>query len=75
MFFILLLGIIFAFYATGHKPDEIGWMMLVGTAWLAGYLDCRFFKRLDRDTDRTMPPDMDPSLKDTSEFEEAPKAP
>lgn len=57
MFLMALCILIGVLLTTGHTPDAAGWMMLVGGAWLAGYLDCRFFARSDQDTDRVLPPD------------------
>lgn len=57
MFFILLCILIAVLLGTKHQPDASGWMMLIGLAWLAGFLDCRLFARHDRDRERTLPPD------------------
>lgn len=56
MFFAMLILLIWALLATGAAFDKFGWLMLVGTAWVAGYLDCRMFRRFDKDPDRVMPP-------------------
>jgi hypothetical protein len=58
MFFALLCLIIVAILGSGHTPDQPGWMMLIGLAWLAGYFDCRKFSKSDQDTKRVMPPDI-----------------
>lgn len=59
MFFALLCLLLIILLLTGHAPDQYGWMMLIGLAWLAGYLDCRRFHRSDQDRARVMPPDAD----------------
>lgn len=58
MFFALLCLLITVLLLTKHAPDAYGWMMLLGVAWLAGYLDCRRFSRSDQEKDRVMPPDV-----------------
>ena len=55
MFFALLILIIWAILALGMTPDTFGWLMIVGAGWVFGYLDCRFFKKSDTDTSRTLP--------------------
>ena len=57
MFFAALCILLTVLMVTGHAPDSYGWMMLIGLAWLTGYLDCRRFGRSDQDRDRVMPPD------------------
>jgi hypothetical protein len=58
MFFALVCLLITVLMATGHSPDQYGWMMLIGLTWLAGYLDCRKFARSDQEKDRVMPADL-----------------
>lgn len=58
MFFAVLCILLGSLLLTNHPPDQYGWMMLLGTAWLAGYLDCRRFSRSDQESDRVMPPDV-----------------
>lgn len=69
MFFVLVCLIAVALLATAHTPDTAGWMMLVGAAWVAGYLDCRWFARSDRDRARVMPPDAHEPSHDSAMFE------
>ena len=57
MFFTGLIILIWALLAFGITPDMYGWLMLVGASWVAGYLDCRFFKKSDTDSQRTLPPE------------------
>jgi hypothetical protein len=57
MFFALLCLLLTVLLLTGRQPDSYGWMMLIGLAWLTGYLDCRRFHRSDQDRARVMPPD------------------
>jgi hypothetical protein len=57
MFFAILCLLMLALMLTGHAPDQYGWMMLLGLAWLCGYLDCRRFSRSDQDSDHVMPRD------------------
>jgi len=58
MFFALICLLITVLLATGHAPDQYGWMMLIGLSWLAGYLDCRKFSRSDQEKVLVMPPDV-----------------
>jgi len=48
MYFAIVCLLVFALLATGVKPDDYGWMMLVGTGWVAGYLDARKFSTADK---------------------------
>lgn len=57
MFFVLLCLLLVVLLANGVAIDQFGWLMLIGTGWIAGYLDCRKFARSDQDPDRVMPPD------------------
>lgn len=41
MYFAIVCLLVFILLATGAKIDEYGWMMLVGTGWVAGFLDAR----------------------------------
>lgn len=58
MCFALLCLLLVGLLLTGHYPDQYGWMMLIGLAWMAGYLDCRRFQRSDQDRARVLPPDV-----------------
>jgi hypothetical protein len=69
MFLLLLILIVAGLLATGHAPDQYGWMMLLSLGWVGGYLDCRFFARSDRDKDRVMPPDIHEPSDDRTTFE------
>lgn len=69
MFFALICLILLGFLGTGHTPDQYGWIMLIGLAWLAGYLDCRKFSKSDQDRKRVLPPDMDSPTDDKATFE------
>jgi hypothetical protein len=69
MFFFLVILLVAAFLGTGHPPDQYGWMMLMGVAWLAGYLDCRRFSKSDQERDRVMPPDIHEPSDDKVNFE------
>lgn len=69
MFFALICLILVALMGTGHTPDLYGWVMLMGLAWLAGYLDCRKFAKSDQDKKRVLPPDMDYPTDDKATFE------
>jgi hypothetical protein len=57
MFLAFLCLLTLALFLTKHQPDQYGWMMLMGLAWLCGYLDCRRFGKSDQDSDRVMPRD------------------
>jgi hypothetical protein len=58
MYFALLCLLLAGLLLSAHSPDQYGWMMLIGLAWMTGYLDCRRFQRSDQDRDRVFPPDM-----------------
>jgi len=66
---MLVIILVAALLMSGHKPDEAGWMMLLGLAWLAGYFDCRKFSASDRDQDRVLPPDANEPSNDSVTFE------
>jgi hypothetical protein len=56
MFFTILCLLLWALFAFKSPFDQFGWLMIVGFAWVCGYLDCRFFSKTDQDKDRVMPP-------------------
>ena len=58
MFFVLVCIIVVSLLANKITPDTSGWMMIVGAAWMAGFLDCRLFARSDKDAARVLPADV-----------------
>ena len=60
MFFILLCLLLWALFALRSPFDTFGWLMIVGYAWVAGYLDCRMMAKSDQDRAYTMPRDASP---------------
>lgn len=57
MFFLLLCLLLWGLFANKVPFDQFGWLMLVATAWFTGFLDCRFFGKLEADKSRGIPPD------------------
>lgn len=58
MFFAALCILTVVLMANHVAIDTYGWLMLMGTGWFAGYMDCRLFQHWDQDKARTLPPDM-----------------
>lgn len=58
MFFALLCILLWALIALQVPFDKFGWLMLVATGWVAGFLDCRMRYQLDKDPSSGLPPDM-----------------
>jgi hypothetical protein len=48
MFFIFLCILLWALIAAHAPFDQFGWLMLVGTGWFCGFMDAKFFTKLDQ---------------------------
>jgi hypothetical protein len=58
MFFVLLCILLWALFAFNAPFDRFGWLMLVAAAWMAGFLDARFFAKREGNRELSLPPDV-----------------
>ncbi|MDX2084945.1 MAG: hypothetical protein SFZ03_06095 [Candidatus Melainabacteria bacterium] len=56
IWFVLLCLLLWALFAFQAPFDRFGWLMIVGAAYMAGFLDARRTLKADADTERVTPP-------------------